>query len=102
MRQFNKFFEQSELVHQFEGGGMDGVAPEIAKEIGVFFQYRDIDTRAREQVAGHYSGRTAADDHATPSHFRQRVHRPKLKEDVSTDSRRLRIVAYKIDGEKPV
>jgi hypothetical protein len=29
-------------VHQFQGRGMDGVAAEVAKEIGVLFQHHDI------------------------------------------------------------
>ena len=38
MRQFQKFLEQSEFVHDLERGRMNGIAPEIAKEIGVLFQ----------------------------------------------------------------
>src|SRR5216110_972448 len=32
MRLFQEFIEQPKLVHQFQGGGMDGVAAEITKE----------------------------------------------------------------------
>jgi len=34
--------EDAELVHEFEGGGMDGVAAEVAEEIFVFFEYGDV------------------------------------------------------------
>jgi hypothetical protein len=37
VRQFQKLLEQAKLVHQLECGWMNGVAAEIAKEIGMFF-----------------------------------------------------------------
>ena len=39
MRLFQEFVEQPELVHQFQGGGMNGVAAEIAKEVGVLLEH---------------------------------------------------------------
>ena len=43
---------------------MDGVAAEIAQEIGVLLQHDDVDAGAREQKAEHHAGRPAADDAA--------------------------------------
>jgi hypothetical protein len=62
MRQLEKVVEQAELVHQFQGRGMDGVAAEIAQEIGVLFQHRDAHAGARQQIAEHHAGGSAADD----------------------------------------
>jgi len=38
--------ENAELVHDLERRRMDSVAPEIAQEITMFFEYRDIDASA--------------------------------------------------------
>src|SRR5436305_1236320 len=44
---------------------MDRVAAEIAQEIGVLFQYDDVDTGACQQIAAdHAGGSTACDDTA--------------------------------------
>ena len=64
MRQLQKFIEQAELVHQFQRRGMNGVAAEIAQEVGVLFQHGDGDTGARQQEAEHHPGRSAAGDAA--------------------------------------
>ena len=47
MRQLEEFVQQTELVHQLERRGMDGVAAEVAQEIGVLFQHRH---RARRRA----------------------------------------------------
>ena len=60
-----EFVEQSQLVHQFQRRGMDGVAAKIAEEIGVLLQHDDVDAGPRQQEAQHHPGRTAADDAAT-------------------------------------
>src|SRR5690348_12064900 len=60
-----KFFEQAQFVHEFESGGVNGVAPEIAKKIGVFFENHDIDASAGQEVAEHHAGWAATDDAAT-------------------------------------
>ena len=44
---------------------MDSVAPEIAQEITMFFEYRDIDASAPKQKAEHHAGRTPAYNAAT-------------------------------------
>ena len=53
---------------------MDRVAAKIAKETSVFLQDGDLNACAREQVAGHHSRRSAADDHAAGPDLGQRAH----------------------------
>jgi hypothetical protein len=65
VRHFQEFIEQSKLVHKFERGGMNGVAAKIAVEIGMLLQHRDFHTGARQQITGHHSSRSAANDDAT-------------------------------------
>jgi hypothetical protein len=64
VRQLEKRVEESELVHHFERGGMDGVAAEVAQEIGVLLQHQDVDAGAGEQEAEHHAGRAAPGDGA--------------------------------------
>jgi hypothetical protein len=56
--------EEAELVHQLEGRGMDGVAAEIAEEVGVLLEHHHLDPGAGEQEAEHHSRRAAAGDAA--------------------------------------
>jgi hypothetical protein len=51
---------------------MDGVAAEIAQEIGVFFQDNHLHAGAREKETKHHSGRAAANDDATRLQFFRR------------------------------
>ena len=44
---------EAELVEQGEGGGVHGVAAEVAQEVGVLLQHRDLDAGA-----GHEQPRT--------------------------------------------
>ena len=44
---------------------MNGVAAEIAVEIGVFFQNNDVHSGARQQKADHHARWPAADNEAT-------------------------------------
>src|SRR6478752_641426 len=67
--QFEEFIQQSEFVHQLKGGGMNRVAAEIAKEIGMLFQHRHLNAGASEQITRHHSSRPAANDNATSSVF---------------------------------
>jgi hypothetical protein len=60
MRQFQKLFEESELVHHFERRWMHSVAAKITQEIGVLFEHDRLDARTREQKAEHHSGGAAA------------------------------------------
>ena len=64
MRAFEEGVENAELVHDFERGGMDGVAAKVAQEIGVLLQHHDVDAGAGQQEAEHHAGRTAAGDGA--------------------------------------
>src|SRR5262249_45090590 len=57
--------EQTELVHQLQRRGMDGVAAEIAEEVGVLLEHDDVDAGARQQEAEHEPARPTADDAAT-------------------------------------
>jgi hypothetical protein len=61
VRAAQEIFKYSELIDQFKGGRMDGVASEITEEIGVFFEHLNIDTGAGEQETQNHSRRSAAD-----------------------------------------
>ena len=62
--ELEKAVEEAEFVEELEGGGMDGVAAEVAEEVGVLFEDGDGDAGAGEQVAEHHACRTSADDAA--------------------------------------
>ena len=64
MRQPQEIVEQAELVHQLQRGGVDGVAAEVAQEVGVLLEDDDIDPGAGEEEAEHHPGRPAARDAA--------------------------------------
>ena len=64
MRQREESIEDAELVHQLQGRRVDGVAAEVAQEIGVLLQHHDVDAAAGEEKAEHHSRRSAP-DHAT-------------------------------------
>ena len=65
MRPLQEAFEQPELVEDLHRRGMDGVAAEIAEEVGVLFEDADLAAGAGEQQAGHHSRGPAADDEYT-------------------------------------
>ena len=79
MRQLEEFIEQPELVHEFERGRMNGVAAEIAEEIGVLLQHDDIHPGARQEKAEHHSGRSAPGDAAFGGDRGVRHHGPLLR-----------------------
>lgn len=55
--------EEAEFVDELEGGGVDGVAAEVAKEVGVFFEDEDFDAGAGEKEAeDHACGASAGDE----------------------------------------
>src|SRR4051812_49366154 len=64
VRLLQEFFQQAQLVHQFQRGWMDGIAAKIAKEVLVFFQYQHIDASPGQKKSEHDSSRTAADNAA--------------------------------------
>jgi hypothetical protein len=59
-----EIIEEAELVHQLEGGGVNGVAAKIAEKVGVFFEDDDLDACACEQEAEHHAGGAASSDAA--------------------------------------
>ena len=69
VRQLQQVVEQPQLVHHLERRGMDGVAAEVAQEVGVLLQHHDVDAGARQQQPEHHAGRTAAGDAAGGRQF---------------------------------
>ena len=47
---------------------MDGVAAEVAEEVGVLFEDDDADAGTRQEQPQHHAGGTAAGDHALGVH----------------------------------
>ena len=64
MRLLKEFLEQSELLHQLEGGGMNSIAAKIAIEIRMLFQDGHLHTRARQKEPEHHARRSAPRHHA--------------------------------------
>ncbi len=64
VRALEEVVEEVEFVHEFEGGGVNSVAAEVAVEVGVFFEDGDVSAGAGEEVGEHHAGGTAADDAA--------------------------------------
>ena len=62
MRPFQELVDQPELAQQFEGRGMDGVAAEIAQEVGVLLQHLHLAPGPREQQPRHHPRGPTADD----------------------------------------
>jgi hypothetical protein len=58
--EFEEFIEEAQFVHDLQGGGMNGVAPEIAEEVAMFFEDGDGDFRASQEVAEHDARGSAA------------------------------------------
>jgi hypothetical protein len=65
VRQLEERVEQAELAHDFEGRGMNGVAAEVAQEVGMLLEHDDVHAGTREQEAEHHPAGPAADDAAT-------------------------------------
>jgi hypothetical protein len=74
MRQLQKLVEKSEFGHEIEGGRVNGVAPKIAIEVGMFLEDGDVDAGAGEEITGHDSGGPAADDKAAFLNVGERRH----------------------------
>ena len=64
VRPFQEFIEHAELVQDLQRRGVDRVAAEIAEEILMLLQDDHVDAGAREQIAEHHTGGTAAGDGA--------------------------------------
>src|ERR1700693_5166538 len=65
MRALEEFVEKAELVHEFQGGGMNGVAAKIAEKIGVLFEDEDFDTSAGEKKTQNHACGAPANDTAS-------------------------------------
>ncbi len=64
MRQGGEPLREAEVVEEPQGRRMNGVASEVATEIGVLFQHGDVYPGTGQQQPQHHSGGTAADDRA--------------------------------------
>ena len=64
MRQLQEIFQKPEVVHRFEGRGMDRVAAKIAQKIRVFFENDRIDAGAGKEKPEHHAGGSTADNAA--------------------------------------
>ncbi len=62
VRQAQKLFEQAQLGQYFGSCRVDGVAPEVAEEVGVLLQHRHLDSCPGQQVAQHHARRATAYD----------------------------------------
>ena len=60
VRQFQQLLKEAKFVHDFEGGGMKGVAAEVAQEIGMLLEDYNLDSGAGEQKSQHHAGWTPA------------------------------------------
>ena len=56
--------DEVELVEDPQRRGVDGVAAEVAEEVGVLLEHDDVDAGAREQQPEHRAGGSAAGDDA--------------------------------------
>src|SRR6516164_5247050 len=65
MGSLQEFPKDAELVHDFEGGGMDRVAAKVAQEVDMLFENQDRDPGSGQQQCQHHSGGTPAGDAAT-------------------------------------
>ena len=65
MGQPQELVQKPKLAHELERRWMDGIAAEVAQEIGVLLQHDHIDPGACEQEAQHHPARAAAHN-ATP------------------------------------
>jgi hypothetical protein len=64
VRQRGEPLSETQLVEQFQRRGVDGVAAEVAQEVRMLLQHRDLSARSGEQEPQHHAGGSATDDHA--------------------------------------
>src|SRR6266478_8898641 len=69
MRAFEKLFDQTELVDDFERGWMNRIAAKVAKEISMLLEHDHRDARARQQKPEHHSGRATAGNAAARAYL---------------------------------
>ena len=71
MGTLQKFIQNPQLVHHFERGRMDGVAAEVAEEIGVLLEDNDVNRHPRKKKAQHHARWSASNDAAArPQYLR--------------------------------
>jgi hypothetical protein len=63
MRSLQEFVEEAKLAQEFERGGMNGVATEIAKKVRMLLEDDDLATGAGKKKAGHDPGGAAASNY---------------------------------------
>ncbi|MNL17968.1 hypothetical protein D3C87_1390910 [compost metagenome] len=59
MREAQELLGETQLLHQFKRGGVNGVAAKIAQKISMFLDNRYVYTAAGKQKAKHQAGRPA-------------------------------------------
>lgn len=59
--------QQSQLLHELQRRGVDGVAAEVAQKVGVLLQQQHLHPGAGQQQSEHHPGRTTAGDAAIHS-----------------------------------
>jgi hypothetical protein len=64
VRDAEEIVEEAEFVDELKSGGVDGVAAEVAEEVGVFFEDEDFDTGASEEEGEDHAGGAASGDEA--------------------------------------
>ena len=60
--------QEPQLVHHLQGRGVDGIAAEVAQEVGVLLQDEDVHPGTSEEEAEHHAGRPAPRDTAADVH----------------------------------
>jgi hypothetical protein len=65
----NRVRIRPQFTHRFQRRGVEGVAAEIAQEVGVFFENDDLDSRPRQEIRQHHPGRSAAGDTTADPHL---------------------------------
>src|ERR1017187_6018742 len=73
MRPPQQLFQNSQLVHQFQGRRMNRVTAKVAQKIRMFFQYHHIHARARQQETRNHSRRSSARHAAASLHLFHRA-----------------------------
>ena len=61
MGQTQEALKETQLVKHLERGGVDGVSPEVAQEVGVLLQDKDRDRGPGQEESEHHAGRPAPD-----------------------------------------
>ena len=62
VRKLQKLIEPAKFVHHLQCRGMNSVAAEVAKEVGMLLEHRHVDALPGEQQPQHDAGRTTTGD----------------------------------------